>query len=63
MKAAVFNNPSRVSFTMDRYNLLRLSINALLAAICGKKFIAIAVDNLEMLTAPAENKEENASRI
>lgn len=54
MKAAVFpeegNRPGRISFTMTRYNLLRLAWNATVAAIRGETGIAISTGDLEVLT-------------
>lgn len=56
MKAAIFDDDgdraARISFTMTRYNLLRLSVSAFKAFVRGEKGIAIGVGDLEILQAP-----------
>lgn len=53
MKLALFPDeearPGRVAFTMTRFNLLRLSWNALVAAVRGEKSLAITTGDLEVL--------------
>lgn len=60
MKAAVFDRPGRIAFTVSRYNLLRLAGNALVAAIRGDKCISIETGDLEVLETPAEKRSTGA---
>jgi hypothetical protein len=58
MKAAVFERPGRISFTMTRYDLLRLAWNATIAAIRGEVGIAIGTGDLEVLELPPHKSED-----
>lgn len=63
MKVAVFDRPGRITFTMTRFEMLRLAVNAFLAAIRGEKGIAIGTGDLEVLSAtPPIGTGEDAKR-
>lgn len=62
MKAAVFDRPGRIAFTMTHWNLLRLAKSALFAAIRGDDGISITTGDLEMLEASTEPSSEGRAK-